>query len=135
LAADTRQPATRSDASLGEVVQDVSERVSLLVREEIELAKAEVAQKTKRLAAGAAIGAAGGVFAVVGLLFLLHSLAWGLAELFNHAWLGYLVTAAILFLLGGLAAFLAFRAFKAGSPPTPELAIEEAKRIRETVSS
>ena len=39
------------------------------------------------------------------------------------------------FVLGGLAGFLAYRAFKSGAPPTPDMAIEEAKRIRETVSS
>jgi uncharacterized membrane protein YqjE len=120
---------------LGEAVQDVSERVSLLVREEIELAKAEVSQKVSRLVRGAVVGVAAGIFAIVGLLFLLNSLAWGLAELFDHAWLGFLVTAMILFLLGGLAGFLAYRAVKAGAPPTPDMAIEEAKRIRQTVSS
>lgn len=128
-------PQTRPDPSLGDAVQDVSERVSLLVREEIELAKAEVSQKVNTLIKGAVVGAAAGIFAVVGLLFLLHSLAWGLADIFNSAWLGYLVTAIILFLLGGLAGFLAYKAFKSGAPPTPDMAIEEAKRIRETVSS
>lgn len=135
MAAEPPQPATPTDGSLGETVQEVSERVSLLVREEIELAKAEVSQKVNRLIKGAVVGAAAGVFVVVGLLFLLHALAWGLAEVFSHAWIGYLVTAGILFVLGGLAGFLAFRAFKAGAPPTPDLAIEEAKRIRQTVSS
>jgi uncharacterized membrane protein YqjE len=128
-------PQTQQDPSLGDAVQDVSERVSLLVREEIELAKAEVSQKVNTLVKGAVVGAAAGIFAVVGLLFLLHSLAWGLADIFNSAWLGYLVTAVILFVLGGLAGFLAYRAFKSGAPPTPDMAIEEAKRIRETVSS
>jgi uncharacterized membrane protein YqjE len=128
-------PQTQQDPTLGDAVQDVSERVSLLVREEIELAKAEVSQKVNTLIKGVVVGAAAGIFAVVGLLFLLHSLAWGFADIFNSAWLGYLVTAAILFVVGGLAGFLAYRAFKSGAPPTPDMAIEEAKRIRETVSS
>ena len=79
--------------ALGEAVQDVSERVSLLVREEIELAKAEVSRKASRLVRGAVVGLTAGIFAIVGLLFLLNSLAWGLAEVFDHAWLGFLVTA------------------------------------------
>ena len=128
-------PQTQPDASLSDAVQDVSERVSLLVREEIELAKAEVSEKVSTLVKGAVVGAAAGIFAVIGLLFLLHSLSWGFAELLDHAWLGYLITAVILFLLGALAGFLAYRAFKSGAPPTPDMAIEEAKRIRETVSS
>jgi hypothetical protein len=45
------------------------------------------------------------------------------------------VMAAILFVLGGLAAFLALRLFKKGSPPKPELAMQEAQRIRATVQS
>jgi uncharacterized membrane protein YqjE len=127
-------PQTQQDTSLGDTVQDVSERVSLLVREEIELAKAEVSEKVNTLVKGAVVGAAAGIFVVIGLLFLLHSLSWGFAELLNHAWLGYLITAVILFLLGALAGFGAYRAFKSGAPPTPDMAIEEAKRIRETVS-
>jgi uncharacterized membrane protein YqjE len=131
----TEPPQTRSDASIGDAVQDISERVSLLVREEIELAKAEVSQKVNTLVKGAVVGAAAGIFMVIGLLFLLHSLSWGFAELLHHAWLGYLITAVILFLLGALAGFLAYRAFKSSAPPMPDMAIEEAKRIRETVSS
>lgn len=123
------------DSSLGDAVQEVSERISLLVREEIELAKAEVNQKVNRLIKGAAVGAAAGTFIAVGLLFGLHSLAWGLAEVFNHAWIGYIITAGILFVLGAIAGGLAVRAFKGGAPPTPDMAIEEAKRIRETVST
>jgi hypothetical protein len=42
--------------------------------------------------------------------------------------------AGVLFLLAGLSAFLAIRWFKGGAPPTPEMAIDEAQRIRETLS-
>ena len=45
------------------------------------------------------------------------------------------MVAAALLVLGGLAGFLAARALRAGSPPTPHLAIEEAKKIRETVGA
>jgi uncharacterized membrane protein YqjE len=130
---------TENDQNLGAMVNEISERASLLVREEIELAKAEIQQKINRLVKGAVVGALGGIFAVVGLLFLLHAAAWGIwAGIFNAGstdiYAGFLVLAGILFLLGGLAAFLAIRFFKRGSPPTPQMAIEEAKLIRETVS-
>jgi len=118
-------------------INEVSDRATLIVREEIELAKAEVTEKAKVLARAAAVGAAAGVFAIIGLLFLLHSLSWGLETLTdgsgNNAWLGYLITAVILFVLGGIAGFLAFKWVKRGSPPTPVMAIDEAKRVRETV--
>ena len=86
----------------------------------------------------AVVGIVAGVFAVIGLLFLLHGLAWLIYYLLfpdgTYFW-GFFVVAGVLFLFGALAGFLATRAFKRGSPPKPELAIDEAKRIRETVKS
>ena len=126
--------------NLGEAVSDVTERMSLLVREEIELAKTEVSEKVSKLIKGAIVGIAAGIFAVTGLLFALHGFAW-LSWYFivpegklDYFW-GYFIVAAILLLLGGLAGFLAAKAVKAGSPPTPQLAIDEAKKIRETVKT
>ena len=100
------------DPKIGEAVQQVTERLSLLFREEIELAKAEVETKVKSLVRGAVIGAAAGIFVVVGLLFLLHSGAWGLADLFGDVALGYLVMAIILFVVGGIAGYLGSKVFK-----------------------
>ena len=84
------------------------------------------------------VGIAAGIFAVFGLVFLLHGLAWlAWFELFpdNQYFWGFFVVAAILFLLGALAGFIASRALKSGAPPVPVMAIDEAKRIRETVTS
>jgi predicted phage tail protein len=121
-------------SNLGQAVSEVSERASLLIREEIELAKAEISEKVSSLIRGAVVGLAAGIFVVVGLLFLLHAAAWGVyTALFDNVYLGYLVVAGILFVLGGLAGFLAAKAFKKGAPPTPEMAIDEAKRIKDTV--
>jgi len=131
-------PTEADQATLAQTVVDISERAALLVREEIELAKAEVTEKVTKLVKGAVIGAAGGIFFVVGLLFVLHGFAWlAWYELFptNTFFWGFFLIAAVLFALGGLAGFLAFRALKAGSPPMPSMAIDEAKRIRETVQS
>ncbi|MEA2396225.1 MAG: hypothetical protein QOJ82_4116 [Solirubrobacteraceae bacterium] len=136
----TDQQTTPSDVhNIAQAIQEVSERGQLLVREEIELAKAEVTAKVSRLLKGAVVGIAAGIFAVFGLVFLLHGLAWlAWFELFgstNQYFWGFLVVAGVLFLLGALAGFVAAKALKAGSPPTPAMAIDEAKRIRETVSS
>jgi hypothetical protein len=122
--------------ALGEAVSEVSERATLLIREEIELAKAEISEKVSQLIRGTVVGLAAGIFVVVALLFLLHAAAWGLySALFSDVYLGYLVVAGILFLLAGLAGYLAAKAFKKGAPPTPEMAIDEAKKIRDTVQS
>jgi uncharacterized membrane protein YgcG len=115
-------------------LEEVSQRATALVREEIELAKAEVSQKVKKLIQAAVVGVAAGIFVVVGLLFLLHGASWlFFAFVFNEVFWGYFVVAGILFLLGGVAGFLASRFVKGGAPPTPDMAIEEARRIKETV--
>jgi uncharacterized membrane protein YqjE len=122
-----------ADKNLGEIVSEVSEKASLLVRQEIELAKAEVTSKVSKLTRGAAVAAAAGVFLVFGVTMFFHTLAWFLDDLFNwedQIWAGFAVVTAILFVLGILAGLLAFRLFKKGSPPTPDMAIEEAKRMR-----
>ena len=57
-------------------IQEISERAATLVREEIELAKAEVSEKVSQLIRGAIVGAAAGIFIVTALLFILHGFAW-----------------------------------------------------------
>jgi hypothetical protein len=124
--------------NIAQAITEVSEKASLLVREEIELAKAEISARVTKLVKGAIVGIAAGIFVVVGLLYLIESAAWGIWDLSgwgDNYWFGFLVVALLLFLLGGLAGALAYRAVKAGSPPSPEMAIEEAKKIKETVQS
>ncbi len=132
-------PDEHSTSELGRAIQEVSERASLLIREEIELAKAEMTEKITKLIKGAVVGIVAGIFAVGALIYLIHSLAWGIFALvsddINFVWVGYLIAGGILLLLGGLAAFLALRFVKGGSPPTPAMAIEEAQLIKQTVQS
>ena len=130
---------TSGDVKIAQAIQEVSDRAQILVREEIELAKAEVTEKVTVLAKGAGVGIAAGVVGVFGLSLLLQGFAWlAWFVLFqgssNYFW-GFFIVAGVLFLLGALAGYIASRAFKAGAPPTPDMAIDEAKRIRETVQS
>jgi hypothetical protein len=141
LAADpTTRPDDESTAAIAQALQDVSEKAQLLVREEIELAKTEIQGKVKTLVRGSVAGIVGGVFALVGLSMVLNGLAWLAYWLVTdqgsqaYFW-GFFIMAFLLFLLGGLAAFLALRLIKKGSPPKPELALQEAQRIRATVQS
>jgi hypothetical protein len=124
-------------ATLAETVTQVSERATLLVREEIELAKAEMAAKARKLATGAVVGIVAGVFFITGLFFLLESAAWGAYLIFGGTayWAGFLIVAVALFLLGALAGIVAYRAIRKGTPPAPTMAIDEAKKIRETVTA
>jgi Putative Actinobacterial Holin-X, holin superfamily III len=126
-------PSPPEERSLADLVVDVSENASTLVREEIELAKAEVSAKVGKLARGSVVGIAAGTFAFLALILILHGIAWLLGEevFSGNIWAGYFVTAGIFLLIAALAGFIAYRAVKAGSPPVPEQAIEEAKLTKE----
>lgn len=126
-------PPPPDERSLADLVVDVSENASTLVREEIELAKAEISQKVAKLLRGSVVGIAAGTFAFLALILILHGIAWLLGEeLFSgNIWAGYFVTAGIFLLIAALAGLIAFRSVKAGSPPVPEQAIEEAKLTKE----
>jgi uncharacterized membrane protein YqjE len=127
-------------SELGQAIQDVSEKASLLIREEIELAKTEVTEKVTKLIRGAVVGIVAGIFAIFGLVYLLHSASWAIWRIVDgpggaNFWIGFLIVAGVLFVLGALAGFLAARLVKRGAPPTPEMAIEEGKLIKETVTT
>jgi hypothetical protein len=113
--------------------------VTLLVREEIELAKAEVEEKVSKLIRGAVVGVAAGIFVLTALLFALIGCAWllyyylPLGTAYTYFW-GFFAMALILLFLGVLFGQLAARTVKRGAPPTPDMAIEEARKIRETVT-
>ena len=135
MAADPTPPngSRESSPQIASAVQEISERATLLVREEIELAKAEISEKVNKLVRGAVVGTAAGVFGIFGLTILLEGLAWLLYSLFfDEIYWGFFVVAGVLFLLAGLSAYLAMRWFKGGAPPTPDMAIDEAQRIRDT---
>lgn len=125
--------------NIATAITEVSERFAVLVREEIELAKAEVAEKTTKLAKGAVVAVAAGVFLVTALFFVLIGCAWLLyyelpiGSQFTYFW-GFFAMAVILVALGVVAGLIAAKAVKKGAPPTPSMAIEEARKIRESVS-
>jgi hypothetical protein len=123
----------QEERKLGELVFDVAEGMSGLVREEIQLAKTEVTEKAGKIARGAVVGIAAGVFAFFALILVMEGIAWLLnEEVFNgKTWPGFFIEAAVFLLIAALAAFIAFKAVKAGSPPIPEQAIEEAKLTKE----
>ncbi len=132
------RPATDADKSLSEILGEVWRTSSLLVRQEIELAKAELTVKAKRLGGGAAAAAIAGIFAVLALIFFLQALSWFFADLIGGAgllqiWLGFLITAGVLLVLGAVSGLFALRYLRRGLPPTPEVAIDEAKKTRAAI--
>jgi uncharacterized small protein (DUF1192 family) len=130
--------AENGNENLARTVTEVSERVTLLVREEIELAKAETMQKVSSLARGAAAIAAGAVFVLFGVIVALSAIAWGLDAILTDSagdiWIGFAIEVGVLFVLAIVAFLFAWRKLRVGAP-TPTMAIDEATKIRETVST
>ncbi len=125
--------------NIATAITEVSERATLLIREEIELAKAEITEKTTKLVKGAVVGVAAGVFFLMALIFALVGCAWLLyfylpGNNYTYFW-GFFAMAVILVFLGVLAGLIAARVVKRGSPPVPTMAIEEARKIRDAVSA
>jgi uncharacterized membrane protein YqjE len=130
--ADQMPPRHPNEKSVGELVFDVSEKTSSLIREEIELAKAEVGEKVGKILRGSAVGAAAGAFAFLALILAMEGVAWLLnEEVFDGKfWPGFFIEAAAFLLIAAAAGFVAYRSLRAGAPPVPEQAIEEVKRTR-----
>jgi uncharacterized small protein (DUF1192 family) len=119
-------------------ITEVSERLTRLVHDEIELAKAEMTQKATSLARGAAAVAAGAVFGVFAVVFFLLTVAWVIDGIFvegvGSIWLGFLVVLLVLLALTVFAFLFAYRKLSVGAP-VPTMAIDEAKKIRETMAA
>lgn len=133
----TPPPPEPEDRSVAALVFDVSERASSLVREEIELAKAEVGEKVGKLLRGSVVGIAAGTFAFLALILIMHGIAWLLAEevFGGNVWSGYFVEAALFLIVAAVAGLIAYRAVQAGAPPVPEQAIEQARLTREMLEN
>ena len=103
---DTADPLlTDSDArpSIGELLADVSQDVSTLLRQEVELAKAEVRQSATRTAKGAGMFAGAGVSGHMALVFVSIAVWWGLGNSIGHGW-SAIVVAAIWLVIGAVLA-------------------------------
>lgn len=130
-------PRPSADRSVGELVIDVAEKSSALVREEIQLAKAEISEKVGQILRGSVVGLAAGIFAFLALILVMEGVAWLLAEeVFDgNVWPGFFVEAALFLLIAAAAGYVAYRAVQAGAPPVPEQAIEEAKLTKATLEA
>jgi uncharacterized membrane protein YqjE len=130
--AEPTQSQEPREKSVGELVFDVSERTTSLIREEIELAKTEVGEKLGSILRGSVVGIAAGAFAFLALILVMEGIAWLLnEEVFDgKTWPGFFIEAGVFLLIAALAGLIAFRAVRSGAPPLPEGAIEEAKLTR-----
>jgi putative superfamily III holin-X len=124
--------------NIAAAITEISERATLLIRDELDLARAEISAKIGKLVRGTVIGLAAGMFVVVAVMFVLIGLAWlAWYELFpagEYFW-GFFVVAGALLLFALLAGLLAAKLVRRGSPPSPSMAIDEARKIREAVGT
>lgn len=137
-AAPTPRPESAADKrALADLVIDVTQGTSSLVREEFELAKAEVTEKVGKILRGSVVGVAAGIFAFLALILVMEGIAWFLnEEVFDGKfWPGFFIEAAVFLLIAAAAGYVAYRSVKAGAPPVPEQAIEEAKLTRSMFES
>jgi hypothetical protein len=107
-----------SDASTGQLVTQLTEQISRLVRDEARLAQAEVSQKAKRLGIGAGLFGAAGLLAFLGLGVLVATAVLAL-DLALPAWLAALVVAVVLFAVAGVLALVGKKDVAKASPPVP----------------
>jgi hypothetical protein len=124
--------------NIAAAITEISERATLLIRDELDLARAEIGAKISKLVRGTVIGLAAGMFVVVAVFFVLIGLAWlAWYELFpagEYFW-GFFVVAGALLVFALLAGLLAAKLVRRGAPPSPSMAIDEARKIREAVGT
>src|SRR3712207_2257755 len=125
-------PPQASEPSTGQLVSDLTNQISRLVRDEARLAQAEVTQKAKRLGVGAGLFGGAGLFAFLGLATLITT-AILLLDLVLPAWLAALIVTVVLFVIAGVLALIGKKDVQQGSPPVPTEAIASTKADIQTV--
>lgn len=120
------QHSDASQASLAELVKQLSEQTSRLARQEVELAKAEITEKGKRAGLGAGMFGGAGLFGLYAVGALVAAAVIGLATAVT-AWLAALIVAAVLAAVAGLLALQGKSKIEQATPPVPEQATESVK--------
>jgi hypothetical protein len=128
----TRPQPAPEDASTGQLLGQLTEQISRLVRDETRLAQAEVTQKAKRLGVGAGLFGGAGLFAFFGLAALVTTAVLALAHVLPD-WLAALIVAVVLFAVAGVLALVGKKDVQQASPPVPTQAIAGVRADVETV--
>jgi uncharacterized membrane protein YqjE len=126
------QQTSQSDQQIGDLVKQLSEQTSDLVRKELKLAQLEMQEKGKRAGIGAGLFGGAGLVALYGLGVLIAAIVLGLATAID-AWLAALIVAVVLFAIAGVAALMGRKQVEQATPPQPEQAIASTKRDVEVV--
>nr|WP_221380442.1 phage holin family protein [Actinoplanes polyasparticus] len=119
---------------VGQLVSQLSEQVSTLVRDELTLARMEMVEKGKRAGAGAGLLGGAGVIALYGLGALFVTIG-ALLALVLPVWAAALIVTVLLFAVAGVAALIGKNQVKQAVPPEPEEAMASGKRDVEAVKA
>jgi membrane protein len=124
--------ADDSNASAGELVHQLSEQTSTLIRQELRLATAELQEKGRHAGVGAGIFGGAGLVALYGVGALVAAAVIGLGTLVEP-WLAALIVGVVLLTVAGVAALLGKKQVEQATPPTPERAVESVQQDIHTV--
>jgi uncharacterized membrane protein YqjE len=123
----THREASAEDASISELIQRLSEQSSRLARQEVELAKAEMTDKGKRLGIGAGAFGGAGLVALFGLGALTATVILLLATAVTP-WLAALIVAVVYLAVAGALALVGKSKVESATPPVPERAVASVKQ-------
>jgi uncharacterized membrane protein YqjE len=123
--ADTaRSPG--QDRSTGELVKQLSEQVTVLIRGELKLAQLEMTRKGKQAGVGAGLLGGSGLVALYGVGCLIACAIIAISGVVA-AWLAALIVAAVLLAVAATAALIGRRRLRAATPPVPEQTVDSVK--------
>jgi uncharacterized membrane protein YqjE len=117
----------QDDPTLGSLVHDLTQQVPQLIRSELRLAQAEMAQKGKRAGLGIGMFSAAGLLAFLGICCIVATAILALAHAVDD-WLAALIVAVVLLALAGAMALVGKKEVQQATPPAPEHAIEGVKQ-------
>ncbi|MBP5864445.1 phage holin family protein [Streptomyces sp. LBUM 1478] len=119
-------PGEHDHHSVGELVGQATEQLSLLVRQEVALAKEELAEKGRRAGRGGGLLGAAGAVAYVGFMTLAAAAVVALSLVLD-VWAAALIVMAVLFVIAGVLAALGRAQLRRATPPRPERAMDSVK--------
>jgi Flp pilus assembly protein TadB len=131
---DASRPPAVGDASTGELVSQLSEQVSRLVRDELKLARAEMTRKGKEAGAGAGLLGGSGLVALYAIACLLACVIIAISGAVA-AWLAALIVGVVLLGVAGIAAMVGRSRLRRATPPVPQQVLRnvqaDAAEVRE----
>ena len=122
----TTRQETRRDPPTAELLKDLSEQVSRLVRQEVELAKAELAVKGKRAGIGAGMFGGAGLFGLFAFAALTAAIIAAL-DLAMATWLAALIVAVVYGAIAGVLALTGRNKVQEAMPPVPQDSVDSVK--------